>query len=179
MQGRNAHQGKKIRSSHQRCSVKKGVLRNFAKFTGKHLCQSLFFNKVAGAFFTEHICFLNTYSPIFEQTLKCPFPIRFIQRKLIIIQTKFWYYLIQFRTSHPEVFCKKGVLGYFAKFIGKHLCQSLFLLRPATLLKKRLWYRYFPVNFGKFLRTPFLTKYLRWLLLSIMRSRLNCGIFVE
>ena len=29
------------------CSVKKSVLRNFAKFTGKHLCQSLFFNKVA------------------------------------------------------------------------------------------------------------------------------------
>ena len=36
------------RSSHQRCSVKKGVLKNFAKFTGKHMCQSLFFNKVAG-----------------------------------------------------------------------------------------------------------------------------------
>ena len=27
---------------------KKDVLRNFAKFTGKHLYQSLFFNKVAG-----------------------------------------------------------------------------------------------------------------------------------
>ena len=27
---------------------KKGVLRNFAKLTGKHLCQSLIFNKVAG-----------------------------------------------------------------------------------------------------------------------------------
>ena len=26
---------------------KKGVLRNFAKFTGKHMCQRLFFNKVA------------------------------------------------------------------------------------------------------------------------------------
>ena len=25
-----------------------GVLRNFAKFTAKHLCQSVFFNKVAG-----------------------------------------------------------------------------------------------------------------------------------
>ena len=25
-----------------------GVLKNFAKFTGKQLCQSLFFNKVAG-----------------------------------------------------------------------------------------------------------------------------------
>ena len=39
------------KSTHQRCSVKKGVLRNFAKFTGKHLCQGLFSNKVAcGAF---------------------------------------------------------------------------------------------------------------------------------
>ena len=32
-----------VRSSHQRCSVRKGVLRNLAKFTGKHLCQSSLF----------------------------------------------------------------------------------------------------------------------------------------
>ena len=31
----------------QRCSIKIDVLKNFAKFTGKHLYQSLFFNKVA------------------------------------------------------------------------------------------------------------------------------------
>ena len=31
----------------QRCCVK-NVLKNFSKFTGKHLCQSLFFDKVAG-----------------------------------------------------------------------------------------------------------------------------------
>ena len=37
------------RSSQQRSSVRKGVLRNFAKFKGKNLCQSLFFNKVAGS----------------------------------------------------------------------------------------------------------------------------------
>ena len=30
------------RSSHQRRFIEKGVLRNFAKFTRKHLCQSLF-----------------------------------------------------------------------------------------------------------------------------------------
>ena len=30
--------------------VKRGVLRNFTKFTGKHLCQILFINKVAGLF---------------------------------------------------------------------------------------------------------------------------------
>ena len=35
------------RSSHQGCSMKKGVVINFVKFTGKDLCQSLF-NKVAG-----------------------------------------------------------------------------------------------------------------------------------
>ena len=63
------------RSSHQRCSVRKGVLRNFEKLKRKHLCQILFYNKVAG----------------------------------------------------PE---------------------------PATLLKKRLWHRYFPMNFAKFPRTP-------------------------
>ena len=37
-----------FRSSCWRCSVRKSVLRNFAKFTGKHLWQSLFFNRVAG-----------------------------------------------------------------------------------------------------------------------------------
>ena len=36
------------RSSHQRCSVKKRVFNNLAKFTRKHLCQSLFLNKVEG-----------------------------------------------------------------------------------------------------------------------------------
>ena len=32
----------------QGVSAKIGVLRHFTKFTGKHLCQSLFLNKVAG-----------------------------------------------------------------------------------------------------------------------------------
>ena len=73
---------------------------NSAKFTGKQLCQRLFFNKVTG------------------------------------------------------------------QFTWKHLCQSLFLnkvtgLGPATLLKKTLWHRSFPVTFAKFLRTPFLTEHLR------------------
>ena len=31
----------KYRNSHQRCSMKERILRNFAKFTGKHQCQSL------------------------------------------------------------------------------------------------------------------------------------------
>ena len=39
--------------------------------------------------------------------------------------------------------------------------------RPATLFKKRPWYTCFPVNFAKFLRTPFLMEHLWWLLLFI------------
>ena len=35
------------RSSRPKVFCKKDVLRNFEKFTGKGLCQSLFFNKVA------------------------------------------------------------------------------------------------------------------------------------
>ena len=38
----------KIRSSRPEVFYKEGVLRNFAKVTEKHLCQSLFFNKVTG-----------------------------------------------------------------------------------------------------------------------------------
>ena len=80
-------------------------------------------------------------------------------------QVKIFYLLTfclaQNRSSHQRCSMKNGVLRNFTKFTGKHMCQSLFFntvayLSPATLLKKRLWHRYFPVNFAKFLRTPFL-----------------------
>ena len=59
-----------------------------------------------------------------------------------------------------EVFYKEKYFRNFTKFTGKHLCQSLFLnkvagLRPATLLKKKLWHTRFPVKFAKFLIKPF------------------------
>ena len=61
---------------------------------------------------------------------------------------KLWPKIIHYRSyknfdgsSRQEVFCKKGILRNFAKFPGKHLCQSLFFnkvagLRPATLFKR-------------------------------------------
>ena len=84
-------------------------------------------------------------------------------------------YLTMIWSSRPEVFCKKGALKNFAKFTGKHLCQSLFLnkvvgLRPVTLLKKRLWHRSFPVSFPKFLRTPIFIEHLWWLLLNYFKQ---------
>ena len=43
-----------------------------------------------------------------------------------------------YRSSRPDVFCKKGVLRNFGRFTGKHLCQSLHFNKvagPAILLK--------------------------------------------
>ena len=49
---KNVHQrwltGPKYGSSRPEVFSKKGVLKNFAKFTVKHLCQSLFFDIVYG-----------------------------------------------------------------------------------------------------------------------------------
>ena len=60
------------------------------------------------------------------------------------------------------MFCKKGILGNFVKFTGKHPCQTLYFNKVAGQM---LWHRCFPVNFAKFLRTPFITEHLQWLLL--------------
>ena len=56
------------------CSVEKGVLSNFATFTGKRLCQSLFFKRVSGTAvflsilrnFSEH----NIRGPILSAQLE-------------------------------------------------------------------------------------------------------------
>ena len=55
-------------SSYRRCSVKKGVFRNFAKFTGKHLCQRLFFNK-----FLKTSLWHRCFSVNFAKLLRIPF----------------------------------------------------------------------------------------------------------
>ena len=60
--GRNSQSLNAIKHRRSRPEVfcKKGVLRNLAKFTRKRLCQSLFFNKIAGlrSFFAEHLWWL-------------------------------------------------------------------------------------------------------------------------
>ena len=56
---------------HRRCSVRKDVLGNFAKFTGEHLFQSLFFNKVAGKFIKKEALaqvFSCEFCEIFKST---------------------------------------------------------------------------------------------------------------
>ena len=110
----------------------------------------------------------------------------FMSNKCFLILLNFTRYLVSvnnsfidekhmqwiFRNSHESRSVRKCVLGSSTKFTGKHLCQRPFLkrdsgFRPATLLKKRLWYRCFPLNFVKFLRTPFLQNTSERLLLHV------------
>ena len=82
-----------FRSSHQRCSIIKGVYRNFAKFKGKHLCLSLFFNKAAG---------LRRPATLLKTRLwhRC-FPVKFVK----FLRTPFfvehlWWLLLNFSNDN-------------------------------------------------------------------------------
>ena len=105
------------RSSHQRCSVKKGVLVNFAKFIGKHLCQRLFFKKKS----FRHMCFpLN-----FPKFLRTPFLQNTSEGCFWIRKLNF-----QFRITHslqkqpPELFCNKRCSPSKKTFFTEHVWTS-------------------------------------------------------
>ena len=64
-----------------------------------------------------------------------------------------------------EVLYKKGVLTNFSKFTRKHLYQSVFF--------KRLYYRFFPVNFPKFVRPLFIQNTIGRLLLYLVPCQIS------
>ena len=58
-----------FRGGHLRCSIKKIILKNFTRFTGKQMCWSLLFNKVSGQRLKtllkkrlQHRCFLANFA---------------------------------------------------------------------------------------------------------------------
>ena len=65
---------KLLRSSRPEEFCKKDVLRNFAKFTGKRLCQNLFFNKLAAYNFIKkrlwHRCFPANFAKFLTEHLR-------------------------------------------------------------------------------------------------------------
>ena len=118
------------RSSHQRCSLRKDVLRNFAKFKDKHLCLSLFFNSnfikkesLAQIFFCE-FCEISKNTFFTEHLWATAFECLRSRGQTIN------------RNSRPEVFCKKGVLGNFANFVHR---------TPLVAASESKFYHY-PIN---------------------------------
>ena len=75
--------------------------------------------------------------------------------------------MLENRSSHPEVFCKKGIFKNVINFTGKPLCESLFFnkytgLRPITLTKKRLWHRS-SCEYCDIFKSTIFIEHLRWL----------------
>ena len=74
-------------------------------------------NEAEGSIFDEKeylsttgiLAFKTHFSEVMMMMMKCKFT----------SDTK----LLNFKSSRPEVFCKKGVLRNFAKFTGKHLFE--------------------------------------------------------
>ena len=67
-------------------------------------------------------------------------------------------YLVPFSPQGPCFRSNYQLLRNFAKFTENILARASFLIKmqvPAALLKERPWNRFFPVNFAKFVVTPF------------------------
>ena len=99
----------KIEAVAQRCSVK-GVLRNLAKFTEKHLCQSLFFNKVAGLRPARkrisHRCYLEHRTPPVAASVKSNYEI-FNSIPGWQKTTAEYIFSQQSRSTQPAITCSK------------------------------------------------------------------------
>ena len=61
------------------------------------------------------------------------------------ICTQKTFFATIYKSSRPEVFCKKGVPRNFAKFTGKHLCHSLYSRNISTDVSVFLNQRIFPL----------------------------------
>ena len=166
------------RSSNQRCSIKKAVLKSdsnavvflwilwnisehlFWRTSANSLPLSKVILKVLEIF--RFISSLHYYAITFLNNLRGRLryvaSFIFLKNEIIVHKSNNICRNMCFCKKKPlEVFYEKSVLKKIHK---KHLCRSLFFneiawLRHATLLKKKLQHRCFPADFVKFLRTPF------------------------
>ena len=93
-----------FRSSHWRCSVWNGILKNFAKFTGKHLSQSLFLHKVAGwgDCFWSFSCLLLKISCLFHFNRKMKW-----KNGNTLMKFQIFTFLLEYRFVWRQRFQKK------------------------------------------------------------------------
>ena len=162
-----------VRSSHQQCCMEKGVLNNFPKFTGKYLCQSLLFNKVAGLHWTLlDDCFLqvNTRCEISWKFLKSFWSLHKKWSSLLRISLVTFLMFLG-KSSHSQMFFKIGVLK-ISQYSQKSTCVGVLNkvagLQACSFIKKRLQHKCFFVNIAKIFKSTFFIEHLRWLLLFIL-----------
>ena len=107
--------------------------------------------------------FVNMLKKIYcyrELTFKCCFSI--LKESYYVLATRYNFIWKQL----PRGVLWKKVFLEISQNSQENTCARV-RLRSAYLLKKRLWYRCFSVNFAKFLKTHFFIEHLWWLLLYI------------
>ena len=111
----------RIRNSCSQVFYRKAVLRNLAKFTGKHLCKNLFFNKVAALNPSTvlekrlwHRCFPVNFAQFFKNIfyyttpLVAAFEEYIIKSRVALVLTKSIVVLISLEILHQKKNQKKA-----------------------------------------------------------------------
>ena len=113
----------------------------------------------------------NMWGGIFYQW-KCRHTVCTFTAKRAQSQLYFWEICEVFQTTYSPVISWSSR----PEMVFKKVVLKNFRLRPATLLKKRPWHRCFPVNFAKFLRTPF---YITPLVAASVMPSLSMPLFMS
>ena len=133
---------------------KKGVFRNFAKFNEKHLCQSLFFNKVAGLscnfikkeilvqVFSCEFCEIskNTFfdrTPLVAASEYCA-----VRKWLYWILIRLWFWLRKILTNWGNVLLFRWVCYSFSSHLNLNNYNKSF----ATYVMKAVAWNYTKPN---------------------------------
>ena len=173
------------RSSHWRCSIKKGVLKNFAIITRKHLRQSLFLIKLQVSPFKQNNSGRQLLQKRTRENLKpklfnlgllaslCNFNYLqiFVKAKFIVVKcnskTSIIYHKTKFRKGIVKRSSIKKAFLKISQYSQKNTCVGVsFFFKKACLqswkfIKKWIQHRRIPVNIAKFLRKLVLKNIMR------------------
>ena len=122
----------------------------------KNICENVHFEQSPN----YHRYLFASFNQEFQKTSILRNRLQWLSQISIIILWK------RFQKKLQDVFCEKSFLRKLC-LIKLAIWTSL---RPATLLKKRIRHRCFPVDCATFLRTPFFIEHLWWLLLLLLKS---------
>ena len=76
----------------------------------------------------------------------------------------------KYRSSHPDVFLRKGVLKICSKVTGEHPCRSVISIKLlCNFIEIALRHRCSPVNLLRIFKTPFPKNISGWLLLKVLK----------
>ena len=116
---------------------KKGVLKKFVKFTGKHLCQSLFFNKVAGLTYMLLIFMSKKIKRLFMVNKSSHF----------LLKKCFLNILIQFLSTVKFIIYPSGATAVLLLYSGRKLnVHKTFTRCPGRILNVIYMFNLLPLS---------------------------------